>query len=60
MPRYPGDPPRLDNKIVLERAADQAEAFYSLPVGRMVKLEVAGDRDLTLPWSISLEENNTF
>ena len=60
VPRYPGDPPRLDKEIVLERAADQAEAFYSLPVGRMVKLEVAGDRDLTLPWSISLEENNTF
>ena len=56
VPRYPGDPPRLDKEVVLERAAEQAEAFYSFPVGRMVKLEVAGDADLMVPWEVNLED----
>lgn len=42
VPRYPGDPPRLDKEVVLDRAAEQAEAFYSFPVSGTVKFEVAG------------------
>jgi len=60
VPRYPGDPLRLDKELVLERAAEQAEAFYSLPVGRMVKLEVVGDGDLMRPWPNSSEDKNTI
>ncbi|KAF6018139.1 hypothetical protein EB796_023564 [Bugula neritina] len=31
IPRYPGDPERLPKEIVLKRAADLAEALYSMP-----------------------------
>lgn len=31
MPRHPGDPEKLPKEIVLKRAADLAEALYSMP-----------------------------
>lgn len=31
IPRHPGDPDKLPKEIVLKRAADIAEALYSMP-----------------------------
>lgn len=31
IPRHPGDPDKLPKEIVLKRAADLAEALYSMP-----------------------------
>ena len=31
MPRHPGDPEKLPKEIVLKRAADLAEALYTMP-----------------------------
>ena len=31
VPRHPGDPEKLPKEIVLKRAADLAEALYSMP-----------------------------
>ncbi|VDN35467.1 unnamed protein product, partial [Dibothriocephalus latus] len=31
IPRHPGDPERLPREIILKRAADLAEALYSMP-----------------------------
>lgn len=33
VPRHPGDPEKLPKEIVLKRAADLAEAIYSMPKG---------------------------
>lgn len=37
-PRHPGDPERLPKEIVLKRAADLIEAFYSMPRGQQFGL----------------------
>ena len=34
MPRHPGDPEKLPKEIVLKRAADLAEALYSMQPAR--------------------------
>lgn len=31
IPRHPGDPEKLPKEIILKRAADLAEALYSMP-----------------------------
>lgn len=31
IPRHPGDPDKLPKEIILKRAADLAEALYSMP-----------------------------
>jgi len=57
VPRYPGDPPRLDKEVVLERAAEQAETFYSFPGNRLLKVEVAGENEaLMRTWQEKLSE----
>ena len=33
IPRHPGDPEKLPKEIILKRAADLAEALYSMPRG---------------------------
>eukprot|EP00092_Neocalanus_flemingeri_P008456 GFUD01009113.1.p1 GENE.GFUD01009113.1~~GFUD01009113.1.p1 ORF type:complete len:434 (-),score=116.96 GFUD01009113.1:49-1350(-) len=65
VPRYPGDPPRLSREEVLKRAADLAEAFYSLPVHGMqveTEVELSEDRegDLLIPWQVEVKEQTTI
>ncbi|KAL3278846.1 hypothetical protein HHI36_016366 [Cryptolaemus montrouzieri] len=42
IPRHPGDPEKLPKEIILKRAADLAEALYSMP--RNNQLSLAGPR----------------
>ena len=42
MPRHPGDPEKLPKEIVLKRAADLAEALYSMPRNNQLALTAAG------------------
>ena len=61
VPRYSGDPPRLSKEVVLKRAAEVAEVFYSFPVNGMGELEQpARDEkevgDLLMPWQGKCED----
>jgi len=61
VPRYSGDPPRLSKEVVLKRAAEVAEAFYSFPVNGMGELgQPARDEkevgDLLMPWQEKCED----
>jgi early B-cell factor len=38
IPRHPGDPERLPKEIILKRAADLAEALYSMPRNNQLTL----------------------
>ncbi|VDO97456.1 unnamed protein product [Soboliphyme baturini] len=38
IPRHPGDPDRLPKEMILKRAADLAEALYSMPRGQQLAL----------------------
>jgi len=63
VPRYPGDPARLSREVVLDRAADVAEAFYSVPfhgVTKHEKLEEQQDETLLVPWQESAKQEKTF
>merc|ERR1712038_1626574 len=42
VPRHPGDPEKLPKEIVLKRAADLAEALYSMPRNNQLALTAAG------------------
>lgn len=42
VPRHPGDPEKLPKEIVLKRAADLAEALYSMPRNNQLALSAAG------------------
>ncbi|XP_064630595.1 transcription factor COE3-like isoform X2 [Lineus longissimus] len=50
VPRHPGDPERLPKEIILKRAADLAEALYSMP---------RNPNQLSLPAPRSPSMNNT-
>jgi len=54
VPRYPGDPQRLDKEVVLERAADVVETFYSTPLGGSSSIVDMEDEikegNIFLPW----------
>ena len=53
VPRHSGDPARLSKEVVLKRAAEVAEAFYSFPVNGMVELPAKEEKevgDLLVPW----------
>ena len=57
VPRYPGDPVRLSREVVLDRAADVAEAFYSVPLHGITDDEREGkinleeqEENLLVPW----------
>lgn len=41
IPRHPGDPEKLPKEIILKRAADLAEALYSMPRFVVFLLKVA-------------------
>jgi len=68
VPRYPGDPPRLSREVVLQRAADVTEAFYSLPVpgmvleseGKVGEKEQEGKEDLLVSWHEEVKEQKTI
>ncbi|KAJ8025896.1 Transcription factor COE3 [Holothuria leucospilota] len=60
VPRHPGDPERLPKEIILKRAADLAEALYSMPRNQ---LPIAPPRSPALnnsPSSGSLVPMNSF
>lgn len=38
IPRHPGDPERLPKEIILKRAAELAEALYSMPRSQQLAL----------------------
>ncbi|XP_050294033.1 transcription factor collier isoform X1 [Anthonomus grandis grandis] len=46
IPRHPGDPEKLPKEIILKRAADLAEALYSMP--RNNQLSLTGPRSPTM------------
>jgi len=56
VPRYQGDPARLDREVVLERAAQVAEAFYSLPVEKMMDSKEEVMSNLLVSWQENLED----
>jgi len=62
VPRYPGDPARLSREMVLKRAGDVAEAFYSLPVGGVGETELHSsekdpEEDLLITWKREIKED---
>jgi len=44
VPRHPGDPEKLPKEIVLKRAADLAEALYSMPRNNQLALTAGSPR----------------
>jgi early B-cell factor len=58
VPRYPGDPSRLSREVVLKRAGDVAEAFYSMPVAGMVETEKNQEEDLLMSWKGKIKDDN--
>lgn len=64
IPRHPGDPEKLPKEIILKRAADLAEALYSMP--RNNQLALSAPRSPAVPNNMSgfnaytgLETGNT-
>jgi len=57
VPRYPGDPARLSREVVLKRAADVAEAFYSMPVAGMVETEENQEENLLKSWKGKIKDD---
>jgi len=66
VPRYPGDPARLSREAVLDRAADVAEAFYSVPMPGIIEDEELKNHSdeqqeiLLLPWQEAAKVKETF
>lgn len=65
IPRHPGDPEKLPKEIILKRAADLAEALYSMP--RNNQLSLTAPRSPAVPnnmsgfnaYTTALDSNNT-
>ena len=71
VPRHPGDPEKLPKEIVLKRAADLAEALYSMPRNNQLSLTSprtpasithqmnAGFNSYTGQLAVSVQENSS-
>uniref|UniRef100_T1IIY7 IPT/TIG domain-containing protein n=1 Tax=Strigamia maritima TaxID=126957 RepID=T1IIY7_STRMM len=58
VPRHPGDPERLPKEIILKRAADLAEALYSMP--RNNQLALTTPRSPAMNNSTAMSGFNTY
>ncbi|XP_022906621.1 transcription factor collier isoform X3 [Onthophagus taurus] len=58
IPRHPGDPEKLPKEIILKRAADLAEALYTMP--RNNQLSLAAPRSPTMANNAMTTSFNTY
>ncbi|XP_017786780.1 PREDICTED: transcription factor collier-like [Nicrophorus vespilloides] len=58
IPRHPGDPEKLPKEIILKRAADLAEALYTMP--RNNQLSLSGPRSPTMSNNGMTSTFNTY